>query len=576
MRVQSKRDSHKLVVRSEMLTRVPLYLRTLAHLRPRQVAYLFLRRIIRARVRVRGAVEMRLRASIRMDPAIPCVTDASENEFVFLKRSKPFKPGCVDWASREMPKLWRYNLHYFDYLHDPNRSRESISSLIADWVAHSRPGGEDAWEPYTVSLRIVNWIKLFVQPGFKDVRQADWLDSLYQQALWLEGNIEYHILANHYLKNGKALFFAGMFFDGDDADRWLAHGLTILTEQAEEQILADGGHYERSPMYHSLVTEDYLDVINLIRANGGIVSAPTAHFLESRVVAMLEFLNDVCLPGDRIPLFNDSAYGVAPAPQEIFAYAGRILGYRRPAKAYGLSVIPKESSGYYVMRDGTDMLVVDCGQIGPDYQPGHGHCDMLSYELVIAGQRVVVDSGVHDYEDTPMRLYARSTKGHNTVAVDEEEQSEIWGVFRVGRRARPIHVMLEKVGECNARFAGSHDGFRRLPGRLIHRRIIDYDVASGWEIRDEIQGEGVHRMESFIHLHPELVASVDGSVARVANANGRCVATIVAANQVEIAVDTGWHFPEFGQRLANVVLKLSCAGSLPLQSAYHIMRAEVA
>jgi len=563
-------------VRPEVFTRIPLYLRTLGYLKPRQIAYLFLRRIIQPRVRVPNAVTVRLRAGIRMDPAIPCATGASENEFVFLNKSKPFIPGCVDWSSREMPKLWRYNLHYFDYLHDPNRSMESMASLIADWVANGRLGAEDAWEPYTVSLRIVNWIKLFVQPGFADALQADWLESLYRQSLWLEKNIEYDILANHYLENGKALFFAGVFFAGDDADRWLAHGLTILAEQVQEQFLADGGHYERSPMYHSLVTEDYLDVINLIRANRGIVSAPTAGLFESRVLAMLEFLNDLCLPDDRIPLFNDSADGIASAPQEIFAYAGRILGYRRPASAHGLSVMPKASSGYYVIRDGADMLVVDCGHIGPDYQPGHGHCDTLSYELVIAGQRVIVDSGVHDYEDTPTRRYARSTQGHNTVAVDGQEQSEIWGVFRVGRRARPIHVVLEKLGESHARFTGSHDGFRRLPGRLIHRRTVEYRAAGGWEIRDEIQGEGAHRMESFIHLHPELAARVEGSVARIVNGGGCCVATIVAAHEAEIAVATGWYFPEFGRCIANVVLKLSCAGSLPLQMAYHIMKADVA
>ena len=65
-------------------------------------------------------------------------------------------------------------------------------------------GTGDGWEPYTVSLRIVNWIKLFLREDFSGRVQPAWLDSLHQQAAWLERNIEYHILANHYLKNGIA------------------------------------------------------------------------------------------------------------------------------------------------------------------------------------------------------------------------------------------------------------------------------------------------------------------------------------------------------------------------------------
>ncbi len=96
------------------------------------------------------------------------------------------------------------------------------------------------------------------------------------------------------------------------------------------------------------------------------------------------------------------------------------------------------------MRHLNDMMVIDCGAIGPDYQPGHAHCDTLSYELAIDGRRVIVDSGVHDYEPTQHRAYARSTPAHNTVVIDGQEQSEMWGVFRVARRARPLPAYVRQ------------------------------------------------------------------------------------------------------------------------------------
>ena len=59
-----------------------------------------------------------------------------------------------------------------------------------------------------------------------------------------------------------------------------------------------------------------------------------------------------------------------------------------------------------------DRLLVDCGEIGPDYLPGHAHCDTLSFELSLSGQRVVVDSGCGIY-------------------VDGLNQPEIWGHIAV-------------------------------------------------------------------------------------------------------------------------------------------------
>src|SRR5262249_41293211 len=136
--------------------------------------------------------------------------------FRFLNQERTFPDNDIDWASKDKPKLWRYNLHYFDYLFDAGRSQDSKSQLISDWIAKNPPGIGDGWEPYTLSLRIVNWTKFFLEND-KSVREA-WLQSLYTQALWLENNVEYHILANHYLKNGVALFFVGLYFEDGDAD----------------------------------------------------------------------------------------------------------------------------------------------------------------------------------------------------------------------------------------------------------------------------------------------------------------------------------------------------------------------
>lgn len=512
-----------------------------------------------------------MRDGVRLGTVISSISSVSnEGEFRFLSESKSFDLNRMDWRASGMSRLWRYNLQYFDFVHDQSCSKEGVSTLISDWIAHNPPGSKDAWEPYPVSLRVVNWIKLFLKPEYCGEIPYAWLQSLYRQVRWLEKNIEYHILANHYLKNAKALFFAGMFFDGKHADRWLKLGLRILDEEAHEQLLADGGHYERSPMYHSIVVEDYLDVLNLILSSAVPIAPQTVAFFKSRAAAALDFLHDIGMPDGDIPLFNDAALGIAPQPAQLFEYAGRLMEYAEPKRAAGLFIATKPESGYFVMRDGDDMMVIDCGPIGPDYQPGHAHCDTLSYELAIGGKRTIVDSGVHDYENGALRHYARSTRGHNTLMVDRVEQSEIWSCFRVGRRAKPMQISLEKSSERKAKFIGAHDGYRHLKGDVIHRRQIEYDTEKGWAIQDELQGSGVHGFASYIHLHPDFSAVITGKSISVIGMAEREVACIQVIGDVDVSSEKNYYFPQFGVKIENTVIRLSGSGELPLQMAYHI------
>ena len=553
------------------MKRLLLYARTLAHLRPTQILALFRMRLLPSSRQAPHIHELRLRPGVGLST---CLSHSRllgrDRSFCFLNQEKTIPDSGIDWASKDMPKLWRYNLHYFDYLFDADRSQDAKVHLISDWIAKNPPGIGDAWEPYTLSLRIVNWIKFFREEGV--TLREGWLQSLYQQALWLESTVEYHILANHYLKNGVALFFAGLYFEGDDAERWLKMGLKILREELEEQFLADGGHFERSPMYHSICVVDYLDVLNLIQNSQAAINVEETAKFRRTVTASLNFLHDICLPDSEIPLFNDSASGIAPTPSRIFNYAVRVMGYESPVTPTGLSIHEKPQSGYYVCRNGGDVIIIDCGSIGPDYQPGHAHCDTLSYELAINGRRVIVDSGVFDYELSSERAYARSTSAHNTVVVDGEEQSEIWGVFRVARRAKPLRAFCQKQVDGSVTFEGAHNGYERLAGKPIHKRHMSYDGKGSWVIKDMLEGRGTHRMESYIHIHPDFHVVQSEVGIRIIEPNGSTVAIIETLGQSQIRVEQGWYFPEFGVKRENHVIVFTCSGESPLGLNYRIRK----
>ena len=479
----------------------------------------------------------------------------------------------MDWTCRDMPRLWRYNLHYFDWMLDPRRAPEQIQLLTHDWLAHNPPVTPDAWDPYPLSLRVVNWIKyVLTTPSTPLATNDAWLTSLWSQCAWLQGNLEQHIRANHLFKNLKALVFAGAFFDDANARTWLETGRRLLAEQLGEQILPDGGHFERSPMYHAIITEDLLDLLALGRAVTNLLQPHLQQLLAQKTAACLSFLADMSHPDGEISLFNDSAIGIAATPERLFAYGGRLLNdkvaHARPTSAEVLRL----DSGYFGWQGASDSWLVDCGPISVDYQPGHAHCDLLSYELSFDGRRVVVDSGVFDYEPGSRRMRARGTAGHNTVMVDGQEQSEIWGTFRVGRRAQPVETRFSRTPR-GVTLEGAHDGYRHLRGDVLHRRVAEYEIRGRLKVTDTLSGSSGHVMENFVHLAPGLTARLHGRRVEIRADAGQSIASIDVEPGPELRLELGEYYPEFGRVEQTTVLRLRSEGVLPLHQQYTIERA---
>ena len=326
-----------------MTARLPLYFHTVRHLRAGQIAWQLKRRLFPPRPPA-VAPAATWQAGVASAPFLPAAMErAPAGQIAFVGQSRPFRLESPDWVAREAPKLWRYNLHYFDVLSGDPLDPAAKALLINDWIARVPVGAPDAWEPYPISLRMVNWLKyaLTFPPG---AVPPQWVASLAHQAAALEGDLEYHLLANHLLKNGKALLFAGVCLDGPDAPRWLALGLEIMLTEAAEQILPDGGHIERSPMYHCIALEDLLDVVNLLTLNPAVVAPEALATLRDAARRATGFLRVICNGANTIPLFNDAAFGITPPVADLLAYAERVAGARDGAPSGGTS-LPLETRG---------------------------------------------------------------------------------------------------------------------------------------------------------------------------------------------------------------------------------------
>jgi uncharacterized heparinase superfamily protein len=533
-------------------TRLSLYFHTLRYLKPLQIWGRVAFHLRTPKPDLRLAPTPRALVAGWCAPVPRQQSQLGEGQFRFLNVEHEIA-SAEDWNSQALGKLWLYNLHYFDDLNAKcaEARRSWHLKLLLRWITENSPGVGVGWEPYPISLRVVNWIKWCLAGNeLNEVVRH----SLAVQLRFLSRRLEVHLLGNHLFVNAKALLFGGLFFEGSEAERWYALGKKMLGSQLGEQILADGGHFERSPMYHSLFLEDLLDLFNLHGAYG----KPVDVTWRETIAKMSAWLSAMTHPDGEIAFFNDAASGIAPKAHELEDYA-RQLGMQ---PSLPLSAWPGllSDSGYARIENGDAVILADVGSIGPDYLPGHAHAGTLSFELSLAGRRVLVNSGTSMYGNGVERQRQRGTAAHNTVRVDECDSSEVWSGFRVARRARIFDVRYDDVT-----LAGKHDGYRRLPGKPVHCRQWT-TVRNGVDIVDELAGVGAHLAEVFFHIHPDWRPHLKGdATCELVSVDGSCGLLMRLEPRMEWRIEhSTWH-PQFGVSLPNFRLVGSQRGELPFR-----------
>jgi uncharacterized heparinase superfamily protein len=473
----------------------------------------------------------------------------------------------IDWAAyRHEPRPGCAALHYFGFARElaeagltepaPDDARR-ITGWGTHWIANNPPGAGWGWDTFAVAARLMNWA--LVSSVFPPEPEAV-LESFARQTRHLMANIEFDVRANHLLKDACALVVAGEALGPGLGSKALAKGKDLLEREIAEQILEDGGHYERSPMYHCQVLED------LTIAYAAMNEKP--EYLRDTVGRMAGFLAGIIHRDGGIPLFGDGVLDAGLPPKTLIDVARETCDITVPDPPEGSYTM--EPSGFYVMQTPKARLVTKAGPPGPDYQLGHAHCDMLSYELSVDDTRVIVDSGTSAYEEDPMRAYCRGTRAHNTVSIDGREQNEFWHVFRVGRRYKPTARRWEQQDRDWLLSAG-HDGFHPFH----HRRSIRFHEERFWVFRDDITGPGSCAAESVIHFHPDVQVERQNGLwlAR----RGSIALTIVPLSQAaeslaeaEANPHQGWYCPEFGTAFPAKCLVLRKRAQCPFVIGYAV------
>ena len=573
---------------------LPRLLRTVRHLHPSQVLWrlrlLAERRFSSPRPVDPDPAQVEAALSASELPAVPLFhRSATEGptileqlragRFVHLRREVELGRERPDWLLGPVAseRLWAITLHYHEWAYalaevaaGKGREADEAESLLVhyltDWIRRAdvrSPGARDlAWNSFAIATRLGWWARL--RSRMQGRRRGAWRDferlfarSFWQQADWLERHLEWDLRGNHLLRDLVGLGWAGRLFSGPRAARWTAVAETIVGEQLAEQLLPDGSHFELSPTYHIHVMEDLYALALLLR------QSDTVELLRAALARMAGYLAWMRHPDGRVPLFNDGGMHALCEPARMLRLCRELGLPHEPERPVGGRRFV--DAGMIVWHGDPWSIFFDVGRVGADCVPGHGHADTLSLECSWRGRRLIVDPGSYAYDDDARRRYDRSTAAHNTVCIDGQDSSEVWHIFRVGRRAAPLDVSARFAGD-GFEAAAAHDGYRGLAGRPRHERRLSVDRSGRLTIVDALEGGGRQAASGGLLLDPAWgVERTDGGWLVRCGAERLRVAVSGRGARLRLETGEATYHPDYGVEVTTRRLTWRCHDAFPYE-----------
>jgi len=515
---------------------------------------------------------------------------------------------------------------------DPRYAGEFVAQLTAWLDDNPWPYGVNWSRAMEVAVRAVNWLwaaALFAEaPEFSAPLRLRFLKAMLQHGNHILDNLEYaDPNGNHYLSNGVGLLFLGVLLpDLSAAAAWRKKAFEIVWGEIDLQVHPDGVDFEQGIGYQGLVTEFWYTCVLLCDRN----AIPVPKTVRERLGRMFEFMLAVTRPDGTFPQIGDNDDGrlanlddepvgsfrrhlavgavitgradMLGAAADAVETAAWLCGPHvldLPRAAPVAASTPFALGGFYVMRAPDAVMVIDAGEIGTRGIGGHGHNDVLSFDLWAAGAPLLVDSGTYTYSADPAARNAlRATGAHNSLRVDGQETSRLgagrW-LWLIENDAHP-HVIDWQSDDLRDLFAASHDGYRRLVQPVEHTRRIVFtkgmaltaasyqssevspdalrsvaspdgarsavrpEPARWWQIDDAVSGSGAHLCELFFHPGVPFDLEDDAVCLHAAHAD----AWLFPPAETRLRQEGGWISRGYGLREPATVLVYAVRSTVPL------------
>jgi hypothetical protein len=483
-----------------------------------------------------------------------------------------------------------------------DRFANEIQAQLRDWVKHNPfPLGINWASSLELGIRLISWVWIerllrgsAVHPSLFGSEGALWSAIYWHQWMVAKNHSHGSSANNHIVGEMAGLFVAASVWPAfGDSKHWQELSRKMLEREIIKQTFPSGINRELAFSYHIFSLEFFL----LALAEAERCAAPFSDAYRARLTRMLEIMPQLMDSGGNLPRFGDGDEGMAvqlQAPTErcdgwLYRVGRALVGAKVPtlkggalaAAILGFDSVPKaewmperdsvgfEDAGIYVLTFDRAtprevFVLADAGPHGYLSTAAHAHADALSFTVSVGGEPILIDPGTFDYlMDEHWRSYFRSTRAHNTLVVDDLDQSTQAGLFLWAQKARTT-VHSWKVTDSGAHLVASHDGYAGVG--VIHQRSLELhgDVVT---VLDTLRGSGEHRVMLCFHTAPEcrverlaptvLMISRDGVQVRL-TVSGDLAVEIVRGGQ-----NAGWYSSGYGLKQETFSIFAHMRGPVP-------------
>lgn len=478
------------------------------------------------------------------------VVSLERGEVKFLNRSveidgePPFLINPLVGEEQGFPRLWTLKLLSLEpaswiALTGSENDTMAVRMMVRwleSWLTQdvTSIGSQDClrryWTPYAVTRRIGNLAMLGgILTSQRETNCEMLSEHFAKNVRFLSDHIEYDIGGNHLLENACGLIIGGVLLDDDNV---VSSGVSILRSELSNQLLGDGMHFERSPMYHTILLYRIAWCLDILRRSGRTFSSDIVSYIGS----MYWCLQRIAPGNANYPLLNDSVFREAPSRRSCLSVVENLFEIDDDTHRNDTS----GESGYYTIVSGELMCIVDGGMHSPKHLPAHAHNDLGNVVLWAGETPVITDTGTFDYEPGDRREYARSVEAHNTVQVDDSDQSVTHGRFLMGPRPKPETTYFDSDSKRGVVLRYQSP---RFVHSYTHERLVE-PVVDGIQINDRVVATN-STVTSRLHLSPKAESRLDGDTVEVKLRNGSTV-EITAIGADSIGVIETEYYPEYG------------------------------
>ena len=543
-------------------------------------------------------------------------------------RLAPLKPGLdINYRDRKLvgnvKNTWEKSRHHHltvmsaAYLLTKDEKYATVvAEQLKDWIINNPfPLGINWTSSLELGIRLISWVWID-----RLLRGSQAHNLLFGESGILWSAIYWHqwLISQHYshassANNHLVGEMAGLFISAahwsvfPNSKRWQSLAWGKLSAEISQQTFPCGLNREQAFAYHIFVTEFFL----LAGIEAQMHDLEVAEQYQDHLRKMLEVVPPLIDTNGNLPRYGDSDEGMALQirPHQssridwLFRLGRQYVGARVPIAncesgylaaslvnfpdrdTLGEVPAPPESlalpdAGLYVLAQnrGTPQEIfclADAGQLGFLSLAAHGHADALAFTLSIGGVPIIVDPGTYTYHANPhWRNYFRSTKAHNTVAVDDLDQSKSGGTFLWTKKAN-IKVLDWQITPKGSLLSAEHDGYTCLRGKVVHRRKLTLEQHK-LKIEDRLQNNDIHQVEWRLHFSPQCTVYLKSGCCLIKWDSG--LLTIYLDEQMEWSLLTGasnggWYSAGFNLKESTTTL-VGCArvtGNLILNNFIDIL-----